>query len=482
MRSYLFREETHYSIKDFSNTLGTTEEESKRLISILRTHGIIKPAFQESPDIDLFPDEEEIINTQMKSYGVFKFRFVGVLVVEDYVIFCYPKYVSDKKNAINELKRALNAIKKYNYKEKRFNFQADNFGNRVYNELAISLFLLSDYFDNGLYSNQISVYDINGLGEIDWQKSIDENTAILDNNIPYYFELYTFSSQINENDYFRMLHACILSKCSQFLSDIGILELFGMTPLCLANTDTRIFGSEDYIKYKLKNRINTEFITGKHIVLKTMLMYFEKSNSSITNEHLNFWGSFSFNLVWEAACKNVFVNKLSWNVSDCFPHDIVPEKNNNMKLIELIDKPEWYVIDSAVPKTTKETLRPDLITIHNSNNKIVFVICDAKYYNIVLSPDELLKGNPGVEDVTKQYLYQLAYKDILEEIGINKVQNCFIMPSDESIPRNLGYVSLSFLKNLGLADIQIIKYPAMDMLDRYIQNKEDSILSYLIAK
>ena len=110
---------------------------------------------------------------------------------------------------------------------------------------------------------------------------------------------------------------------------------------------------------------------------------------------------------------------------------------------------------------------------------MMFIICDAKYYNIVLCANELLEGNPGVEDVTKQYLYQLAYKDFFEKEEITRVFNCFIMPSDEEYVKNVGYVSLSFLKNLGLSDIQIIKYPANLLLNNFIQNKKDSILLYL---
>lgn len=56
---------------------------------------------------------------------------------------------------------------------------------------------------------------------------------------------------------------------------------------------------------------------------------------------------------------------------------------------------------------------PDIVTINGDQLSIY----DAKYYKIKL--DSIgVKKYPGVGDVTKQYLYELAYKDFLKENNI----------------------------------------------------------------
>lgn len=59
-----------------------------------------------------------------------------------------------------------------------------------------------------------------------------------------------------------------------------------------------------------------------------------------------------------------------------------------------------------------------------------FGIYDAKYYNINFhknASEYKVIGQPGVADVTKQYLYQLAYDDFIAKQGYKYVQNMFFL-------------------------------------------------------
>jgi len=67
-----------------------------------------------------------------------------------------------------------------------------------------------------------------------------------------------------------------------------------------------------------------------------------------------------------------------------------------------------------------------------------------------------LRGYPGIESVTKQYLYQLAYKDFVEKQKIDTIKNCFLLPDEGSEFVNKGHVSMEMLNSLGLEDIQIV--------------------------
>ena len=86
-----------------------------------------------------------------------------------------------------------------------------------------------------------------------------------------------------------------------------------------------------------------------------------------------------------------------------------------------------------------DTLIPDLVSIPQIDGTDYFLIFDAKYYNIQLEKGKSLRNNPGVGDVTKQYLYQLAYRNFIKAHNIAVVKNCFLMPTekDEIIKRVL---------------------------------------------
>lgn len=88
-------------------------------------------------------------------------------------------------------------------------------------------------------------------------------------------------------------------------------------------------------------------------------------------------------------------------------------------LINIIEKPKWKGTDME-EQDASDTLIPDLISVPQIDGVDYFLIFDAKYYNIQLEKGKSLRGNPGVSDVTKQYLYQLAYRHFIS-INSNRV-------------------------------------------------------------
>ena len=104
-----------------------------------------------------------------------------------------------------------------------------------------------------------------------------------------------------------------------------------------------------------------------------------------------------------------------------------------------------------------------------------FIIFDAKYYNIQLEENKKLRGQPGIESITKQYLYQLAYQPFVEEHQIKTVRNCFLMPTNGKDVVVKGTASLAMLSSLGLQDIQIRLLSAETMYKHYIENTKMDI-------
>jgi len=86
------------------------------------------------------------------------------------------------------------------------------------------------------------------------------------------------------------------------------------------------------------------------------------------------------------------------------------------------------------------------------------------------SNNKKLRGQPGIESITKQYLYQLAYQPFVEAHQIGTVRNCFLMPTSSAEIVEKGTASLSMLSELGLQDIQVRLLPAEMMYRHYIDN------------
>ena len=84
-----------------------------------------------------------------------------------------------------------------------------------------------------------------------------------------------------------------------------------------------------------------------------------------------------------------------------------------------------------------------------------------------------LKNQPGVGDVTKQYLYQLAYNDFINKHGFSEddVKNAFLMPSEKGYDEYIGKVEIEFFKELSnppLKEISIIKLSARKIYSYYL--------------
>lgn len=477
MISKFIQEQKRYTQKQLSNLL---EEKSKeKLIPIIRKlkeYGILKlvKANDVQRDMtDLVEEDVEITDVEMgENDYYYVFTFVGIVIVAGKILKCYPKYISSNLEPMEELKQIIKVLEKYNSKEQIINMFNGEDDTRTFNLLALQLFLINDYYENGLYSNSNEIIETNGTGEIFWDKTINETFAILNNDIPYYIELQTKKNVENKMDYIKKLHEIVLSEISKELENADLLELFEITEIDLSDENLFDLGDTDYILYRIENELNTQFNTRKQLLLKALYSYVNTSGHVHDLEYFSMFGTNSFNLVWEKVCADILDNKLNTSLSKLeLPIKLNEKYNKNDKLIDIIEKPLWSIPNIRV----NDTLIPDLISIYRKNEQYSFVIFDAKYYNTVLEEGGILRGVPGIESIIKQYLYQLAYKDFISEHGIQNVQNCFLMPTEaqEVIPK--GYVSLNMLNNIGLKKIKVRMLPAKEAFNCYLTDNKMSI-------
>ena len=479
MSEYI-KEQKRYLLSELSKLFNVNERKTKDFLKLLRSYGVLKIVSKskdkkELSDIVDVDDEISDIDSDSENVYYYIFTFVGIMIVSGIVLKIYPKYIFKSDTPILQLKQILKVIEKQNKKEQFIKFHNESLENTSYNLLATILYLYNDYNEYGIYTTTQDIFEVNGNGEINWDKTINETFTLISNNKPFYPELITRKKIDDDNDYFKILHEVILTQCSKQLKKTGLLELFEFEELNLAEKKIDDLGDKDYILNKILKELNVQFNTRKQLLLKTMYAYISCESDLGTNSDFSLYGTNSFHVIWENVCAEVFNNMLNKKLSELsLPLKLKREYNGNHKLISIIEKPSW---NNKHGEFESDTLIPDLISIYQDNNQEhKFIIFDAKYYTIKIN-GKIMTGQPGIESVTKQYLYQLAYKKFLEEHGFEQknIRNCFLLPTENSEVEELGNVSMEMLTTLGLEKIQVRLLPTEVIYSKYLKKMKFDI-------
>ena len=485
MKSVYIRELRHYTKNELSNLF--SEIDSNQLtvfIRKLRAYGILKSVKGDSGNLDLTDlvslDELLLDGIDDNNTSYYIFNYVGVIYIDGYLLCCYPKYlfaydyIEDKTKCRQLLKQVLKVLHRYNTSSQSVQLYSMDNQSSFVSRLSMIVALLDDYFQNGLYFNTQNIHELNGDGEINWNRTINFTHPLWQEGDPYYFNFWTRRNTIDDKSFIQRIHECLLTVCSRELEEISLLELLDINGVYLTEFSLNDLGTRDYLLYRITNELNTEFNSRKQYVLKLMGALLKDSSAMSEEDSIDLFGTTSFNLVWEAVCADVFDNKLTTPLSDLpllstvkIPPNKLGVKPRTLK--DLIDRPMWTSIDDAV--AFSDTLKPDLISVERNENVCSFVILDAKYYTMRLESNKV-EGQPGVGDVTKQYLYQLAYKEFIELNGIQEVKNCFLMPTEKDEIVSVGNVQMEMLGKVGLEKIQVRKLPASRMFDYYLQRRK----------
>lgn len=473
MESVFIRELERYSKSQMLKILG----DNKEIFYKLRDHSIIRK------------------DKNNKYY----FKFVGIIILGDFVINFYPKYITADDDEVKKIdfKQVLKVLKKANKANENFSYENDE-SEDSFNLLPLMLFLIEDYFENGVYTDIKKILEINGDGEINWDRTINGTLPLIKNDEPYYMELHTHRKIDDIYDYFRLLHEYIITDCFTHLEDANLLYYFDLTPVRLSDKSESDFGDKDYILQRLEKELNIEFNTHKQQLLKLMHSYISNKDSFANENFFTLYGTSNYEVIWEKMCSEVFENIFTIPLNDLKVDGRVPDLDlekllndldlkhllNDLNLEEitlkhLIEKPNW-ISEEGYSKLAEKTYIPDIITISNNN----FIILDAKYYNLEFEKNEgdddpILSGQPGIESISKQYFYDLAFRNFVQFIHFKCVRNAFLLPSyDSKINKkcyNKGYVELKMLHDLGLENIQIIMLPANEINNKYLNNDKMDI-------
>lgn len=480
MISVFLREQKRYTQEELTKAFICSEEKAVHILKRLKEYGVLKAvkSNDKQKDLtDLVDEDIEIADVEIgENEYLYVFTFVGVITIEGRVLKCYPKYLVQAQEPKTELKQVLKVLEKYNSKEQIIRMYNDTSDSSAFNMLAVMLFLLQDYFEHGVYTNTQDVIETNGSGDILWDKTINETFTLISNSRPYYPELLTTRRVNDDFNFFKRLHECVLTRCTEELRNADLLDLFDIVGADISDEQIEDFGDNEYILNRIAKELNVQFNTRKQLLLKTLYAYIANSSALDDLDCFSMFGTNSFNLVWEKVCAEILDNQLQKPIgglnlpvplAECYR-----EKRYN-KLIELIDKPEWSGLSPAgqvFTKKAEDTLIPDIISIVKNGHDHQFIILDAKYYNIQLESGKKLRGQPGIESVTKQYLYQQAYREFVQAHQFTAVSNYFLMPTEQDEIIDKGKVVLPMMRVLGLEDIQVRLLPAKLVFKLYLDN------------
>ena len=261
--SQYVREQKRYTKNDLKSKFSFDEDGVEKFIKNLKAYGVLKSVKNTDDQLemsDLVDDDIKITDETAESGDcLYVFTYVGVITCGSRVIKVYPKYLLSKKDddVLDEMKQVVKVLERYSRSEEQiinmFNGDGEN---RSFNILAVILFLINDYYEYGIYTNSEDIIEVNGEGEILWGKTIDESFALIEDNRPYYMELYTEKSVEDDKDYFKRLHECVLTECSKQLHAAQLDELFDMDRIELLEETLEDFGDKEYILERIVKELN----------------------------------------------------------------------------------------------------------------------------------------------------------------------------------------------------------------------------------
>lgn len=317
MNIQILKEIRPYSFIELQIMFGKSNEETREILNSISLMNIIRRLSKDLSNVELYEliDSENLseLNYQMEG-NIYVFKFVGIIVVSDIYLILYPKYfdnyLKDSKNNFKILKKLISVIRKYESKEQSIGLD-DYLNNENFNFLSLVLEMIDSCHEYGLYSNDKQIIEYNEDGEILWEKTINESTAYFSN---IYLDTFTVNQENNEQDYFRRLHAAILTESCEKLKDI--LTILEINQVNLSYESLETFGTKDYILYKLNQELSTQFITHKQYILKSLRRFIQEDTSKTVSNKISFVGTNSFNLVWEDVCSVVFNDSLDKSLKE----------------------------------------------------------------------------------------------------------------------------------------------------------------------
>ena len=277
------------------------------------------------------------------------------------------------------------------------NSPLDKHYNTGQNQFSYSsaLYLINDYFKNGLIKSYTPINNKQNIGKINWSQTIHKKNPILDQGNFIYIDTISRHKDLIITDLTNIQIYC-LSKCFK------ILGLFYHNYTLKCKT---LFTKEEML-YKINQYLNKTNIILDRKRLTIMKNFIEGTDFSAIGEKEYKIGSNYFNTIWEKLLRDHF-------------YHLYPQ---------IEDLPKAYYNFLELGEVDASSLIPDIIFI---KDKVIYII-DAKYYKI--------NTFPQTQDISKQLFYAMYLK---EKYPNYKINNIFLLPNSlDTDTKYLGYATI----------------------------------------
>lgn len=334
--------------------------------------------------------------------NLFKSKVTGLSIIDENIYFFLPKNTQDIlsddfKKKIGEV--TFNSILKYRNEnqlgsEEKYWLGKDNSNAELVDTIK---WLINDYKNHGIYSEEITYQSKELNGRIQWSKTIKSQPPFVIDEQIFYPNLISVSRKINTNSLLTAIHNKVMSEITtQYGWLFQVDQKTELVKLDLSN--------QQIIQY-LKKELNQTTNTRNQLLIINLLKYLVES--VLKNKTFDLVTPY-FEYVWEDALKIIF--------------------DDNELYHQLVGKPYWKFSDGTV-KTSVQL--PDILTSLDST----LLILDAKYYSM---NENFTSNAPGWNSVVKQLYYNLSM-----QLEFSEIQNMFLIP-DISVKNELyNYVGLA---------------------------------------
>ena len=468
MYATYFRELRPYSEDEIRTGLGVDSDTARVLIAALMRSGILRYRTGDERG-----EEERVEGGGATGGQRLQFRYVGIAIVRGHAIVCYPKYLRSTDEPIREMRQARDVIARLGRDGMQLDEQE---GGRYEDRLALMLRLLWFYDEYGVYYNFEETRVLNGPGVIDWSRTIDTQTPVFSDGAPIYLDFWTRKTRRDEYDLVARLHRSILSECSRFLAGCGLADLLSVGTVELTDENPLDLGDIDYLLWLIDRERAVQYATWKQDVLDLMRDYLAGEGENADESTVLRLGTTSYYHAWEVACKVAFGDLLSSRLRDLpLELDDAWHGRRSETLLQIVPRPTWARPIGMGEAGSVDTLIPDTVAFAVDGTRRLFCIYDAKYY--VPSERGRMRRQPGVESVTKQFLYQTAYRDFVDAHGFNAVVNAFLVPTEDNEPRLLASVAFPEIMAAITGELPQVgdhsymwALPAYEIFDCYLRN------------
>jgi len=369
--------------------------------------------------------------------------FVGFKIIDNKIHLCFPigyelkcYNESDYKESLRYLYKTVELTKSIEF-DKDYDYDKEN--EKIF-PMNSYIYVLSDYFSNGMYQYNEKKYRNDSKGKINWKKTF-KNGFYLQDNTPIYLNT-VIQYNKRETNIITLLQLYCVCKAIDFLVFFGEYN----KPYSELN-DKDIKTNINYYN----NLIDTEFRNTNNDKKKLLLMNIKNiiNDCNASDKYIRSYGTKCYEYSFEKMINKLFGN--IENLSDYYP------------------KALWNIEERrGIPSSN---LREDTIYLDNENTNVYII--DSKYYRYGIDNiDSLL---PNTKNIYKQIVYGDYVKEKIKRDGKGdyKVYNIFIIPSnhDEFI-KYQGNAEMEYLNAGGEQQIVYLLLINMNsVIDKYFNEK-----------